>query len=162
VNCINKTGSRQENYVFRFEASLLDQEIPLWYLYDARKCRNVKGGIGMRVVGMAAVIFMALAMVSVVFAMQHEATADKGKVLFNDTRLGTNGKSCNDCHKDGVGLEKAGAKNDLESIVNSCIKKALNGKALKNKSVEMQSMVLYIKGLGSEKKPAMKKAPVGC
>ena len=117
----------------------------------------------MRTMGMSAVaVLAAWMMVTVVFAMQHEATADKGKVLFNDTKLGTNGKSCNDCHRDGTGLEKAGLKNDLEATVNTCIKKALNGKALKKNSVEMQSLVLYIKGLGAEKKPAGKKAPVGC
>jgi len=104
----------------------------------------------------------ALMTASAVFAMQHEATADKGKVLFNDAKLGTNGKSCNDCHKDGTGLEKARNNSDLEATVNSCIKKALNGKALKAKSVEMQSLVQYIKGIGNEKKPAGKKAPVGC
>ena len=107
-------------------------------------------------------VFAALTMASVVFSMQHEATADKGKVLFNDAKLGSNGKSCNDCHKSGTGLEKDGVKNDLEAIVNTCITKALNGKALKKSSVEMQSMVLYIKGLGIEKKPAGKKTPVGC
>jgi cytochrome c peroxidase len=113
--------------------------------------------------GMSAVaVFAAWTMVTVVFAMQHEATADKGKALFNDSKLGANGKSCNDCHKDGTGLEKAGLKNDLEVTVNTCITKALNGKALKKNSVEMQSIVMYIKGLGSEKKPAGRKAPVGC
>jgi cytochrome c len=50
----------------------------------------------------------------------------------------------------------------MQTIVNTCIKKGLNGKALKNKSVEMQSIVLYIKGLGNEKKPVVRKAPVGC
>lgn len=117
----------------------------------------------MRTMSMSAVtVLAAWMMVTVVFAMQHEATVDKGKALFTDTKLGTNGKSCNDCHKDGTGLEKAGLKNDLEATVNTCITKALNGKALKKNSVEMQSLVLYVKSLGSEKKPAGKKAPVGC
>lgn len=117
----------------------------------------------MRMMSMsAAAVLAAWMMVTVVFAMQHEATVDKGKVLFTDTKLGTSGKSCNDCHKDGTGLEKAGLNNDLEATVNTCIKKALNGKALKKNSTEMQSLVLYIKRLGSEKKPAGKKAPVGC
>ena len=106
-------------------------------------------------------VIAAWVMVSVVNAMQHEATAGKGRTLFTDTRLGTNGKSCNDCHKDGSGLEKAGMRKDLESTVNTCITKALNGKALKTKSVEMQSLVLYIKDLGSEKKSSGKKAPDG-
>ena len=118
----------------------------------------------MRTMGMsaAAVFFAAWTMVSVVFAAQHEATADKGKLLFNDTKLGANGKTCNDCHRDGAGLEKAGVKQDMETIVNTCINKALNGRTLRKESVEMQSLVLYIKSLGGEKKPAKKKAPVGC
>ena len=125
--------------------------------------KDVKGGIAMRAIFTSVVaVAAAWMMVSVVFATQHEATAAKGKALFNDTRLGTNGRSCNDCHKDGTGLEKAGGVKDLETMVNTCIAKALNGKALKTTSVEMQSLVLYIKGLGHEKKPAGKKAPAGC
>ena len=100
--------------------------------------------------------------VSAVFAMQHEATLEKGKALFNDPKLGTTGKSCNDCHKDGTGLERSGERKDLEKIVNKCITVSLKGKGLKPKSIEMQSLLLYLKGLSGEKKPAAKKAPVGC
>ena len=39
---------------------------------------------------------------------------------------------------------------------------SLKGKALKPTSVEMQSLLLYLKSLGGEKKPSAKKAPVGC
>ena len=99
--------------------------------------------------------------VAMAFAMQHEASMEKGKVLFNDPKLGTTGKSCNDCHTDGKGLDKAGASSDLERIINSCITNSIKGKALDPKSVEMQSMVLYIKSFG-EKKPAAKKPAVGC
>ena len=116
----------------------------------------------MRTIGASTVaVLVVWMMVGVVHAMQHEATADKGRMLFNDAKLGTNGKTCNDCHKDGAGLEKSGARTDLEAMVNTCITKALNGRSLKTKSVEMQSIVLYIKGLGSEKKPSGKKVPVG-
>jgi cytochrome c len=112
----------------------------------------------MRTFGVSAAAILVVGMLAVVvYAMQHEATADKGRMLFNDTKLGTNGKSCNDCHKDGAGLEKAGVRKDLETMVNACITKALNGKSLKTSSAEMQSLVLYIKGLGSEKKPSGKK-----
>jgi hypothetical protein len=100
--------------------------------------------------------------VNALFAMQQEATPTKGKALFNDPKLGTTGKSCNDCHKDGTGLERSGDRKDLDKTVNKCITSALKGKALKPKSVEMQSLQLYLKGLGGEKKPAAKKAPVGC
>jgi cytochrome c len=46
--------------------------------------------------------------------------------------------------------------------VNTCITASLKGKALKPTSIEMQSLLLYLKGLGGEKKPAAMKAPVGC
>ena len=61
--------------------------------------------------------------VALASAMQHEASLEKGKALFNDPKLGTTGKSCNDCHTDGKGLDKAGANKDLEKIINSCITK---------------------------------------
>ena len=96
------------------------------------------------------------------FSMQHEASVERGKALFNDPKLGTNGKTCNDCHKDGGGLEKAGSRKDIEMTVNSCIQASLQGKVLKPGSVEMQSLVHYLKSLGGEKKTPKKKAPVGC
>lgn len=98
-----------------------------------------------------------------VFAASHEASIEKGKALFNDPKLGTVEKSCNSCHKDGKGMEKAAANEDLELTINSCITKGLKGKALDVKSVDMQSLALYIKSFAAVKKPAAKrKAPVGC
>ncbi len=97
------------------------------------------------------------------FAIQG-ASVDRGKALFNDPKLGTTGKSCNDCHPGGKGIEKAGAKKELVTIVNACVTEALQGKALDVNSPEMQSIILYIKSLGGDKKPAAApgKAPVGC
>ena len=92
-----------------------------------------------------------------------EATLDKGLALFNDPKLGTIGKSCNTCHKNGKNMEKAAAKKELEATINACITGALKGKALDAKSADMQSLVLYIKSFSADKKPAaVKKAPVGC
>lgn len=111
------------------------------------------------------------------FAMQHEASVEKGKALFNDTSLGTAGNSCGSCHPAGKGLEAVGSKIEwktpggthktLEDAVNTCIKMALKGKPLKEKSTALRSIVLYIKSLAVEKKPvkkpeAPKKSPVGC
>ncbi len=87
-------------------------------------------------------------------AMQHEATVDKGKALFNDPKLGTSGTTCNDCHKDGAGLAQAAERRDLADIVNGCIRGNLKGKALKPKSVEMQSLLLYIRSMGASRQPA--------
>ena len=110
---------------------------------------------------MMSAVFILSVCVALSFASEHEASVEKGKALFNDAKLGTTGKSCNDCHKDGKGLDKAGANTDLERIINSCITNSIKGKALDTKSVEMQSMVLYVKSFG-EKKPAAKKPAVGC
>jgi cytochrome c peroxidase len=75
--------------------------------------------------------------------------AAKGKVLFNDARLGggTAGISCNSCHPLGKGLEKAADKKDLPKVVNACIKNALKGKGIDPKSDEMADLIAYIKSL---------------
>jgi mono/diheme cytochrome c family protein len=79
----------------------------------------------------------------------------KGKALFNDPKLGgaTAGVSCNSCHPDGKGLEKAGDRKDLKAFVNSCIENALKGRAVDPKSKEMDDIVAYIQSLKG-KKPA--------
>ena len=74
---------------------------------------------------------------------------EKGKALFNDPTFGggTAGVSCNSCHPDGKGLEKAADKKDLEKFVNACIKNTLKGKGIDPKSAEMADIVAYIKSL---------------
>ncbi len=114
-------------------------------------------------VKMAALVFFVLLLgAGMTFAMQGEASLEKGRALFNDPKLGTTGKSCNDCHPGGKGVEKAASKNDIERIVNSCITHSIKGKALDVRSVEMQSIVLYIKSFGDKASAAPKKPPVGC
>jgi cytochrome c553 len=75
--------------------------------------------------------------------------AEKGKALFNDPKFGGGaaGMSCNSCHQDGKGLEKAADRKDLEKMVNACIKNALKGKGIDPKSAEMADMVAYLKSL---------------
>jgi hypothetical protein len=79
----------------------------------------------------------------------------KGKILFNDPKLGggTAGNSCNSCHPDGKGLEKAADRKDLVKMVNLCIENALKGKAIDPKSEDMANLVGYLKSLKG-KKPA--------
>jgi len=74
---------------------------------------------------------------------------EKGKALFNDPKFGggTAGMSCNSCHPDGKGLEKAGDMKGLEKQVNTCIKNALKGKGIDLKSAEMADIVAYLKSL---------------
>ncbi len=97
--------------------------------------------------------------IGLISAAQDGASVEKGKALFNDPRLGTTGKSCNDCHPNGKGAEKAAAKKDIEQIVNGCITHSIKGKALAVDSVEMRSLVMYIKSLAGK---APEKPPVGC
>jgi cytochrome c peroxidase len=104
------------------------------------------------------IVLATVAGVSTVFAAEG-ASIEKGKALFNDPKLGTTGKSCNSCHPDGKNIQKAAALSDLEDIVNGCITHSIHGKALDPQSIEMQSLILYIKSL---QPTAKTKPPVGC
>ncbi|MEK6673011.1 MAG: hypothetical protein AABY42_05985 [Nitrospirota bacterium] len=93
---------------------------------------------------------------SFAFASKHKPE-ERGKALFNDVKLGngTSGKSCNSCHADGKGMEKAATKKEfnimgksqksLEEAVNFCIENALKGKAIDAKSDDMKDITAYIK-----------------
>jgi cytochrome c peroxidase len=74
---------------------------------------------------------------------------EKGKALFSDPKLGggTAGVSCNSCHPDGKGIEKAADRKDLEEQVNLCIRNALKGKGINPKSAEMADILAYLKSL---------------
>ncbi|MBI5639725.1 MAG: hypothetical protein HZA17_04795 [Nitrospirae bacterium] len=101
-------------------------------------------------------VFVAVFMVSLALA---GGDVEKGKALFNDSKLGggTTGKSCNSCHPGGKGLENAGGKDEwkmmgkkfksLEDVINYDIEKALHGKPLDKKSEEMANVIAYIKSL---------------
>jgi cytochrome c553 len=87
---------------------------------------------------------------SLMFALAMAAgDVKKGKALFSDPKLGggTAGMSCNTCHPDGKGLEKAADMKGLEEQVNACIKGALKGKGIGPKSSEMADIIAYIKSL---------------
>jgi cytochrome c peroxidase len=43
-------------------------------------------------------------------ALGERVSVKRGKALFNDPELGSTGSSCNTCHPDGMGLEKAANK----------------------------------------------------
>lgn len=98
-----------------------------------------------------ALIAIAMLLASVVFAAQL-TSEERGKALFNDTKLGggTTGKSCGSCHPDGKGLEGINQKESkipsgLEEMVNNCVTQALKGTALDVKSEQMQDLVSYLK-----------------
>lgn len=76
-----------------------------------------------------------------------DGNVERGKQLFEDSKLGgsKNDKSCNTCHLGGKGLEKAGA--NLESTIQACIQRNLEGKPLATDSQKMKDLIAYIKSL---------------
>lgn len=99
------------------------------------------------IVAMIAILFVLCGM-TVVFALQEESTAQKGRELFINAAFGKSGKTCNDCHPGGKGLEKAGERKGLEGFINNCIRNGLKERAYPTLSREMQSLVLYIRSIG--------------
>ena len=121
-----------------------------------------------------ALIAIVMLIASAVLAMSH-TPEDRGKTLFNDTKLGggTSGKSCGTCHPDGKGLEGIGSKKEwktpggetksLEEAVNICVTMALKGKALDVKSEQMKDLVSYLKSIKPKtSETPKKKSAVGC
>ncbi len=54
--------------------------------------------------------------------------AARGKALFADTTLGTNGKTCNTCHTEmGRGEKSLVGKKPYEHTIRDCIQAALQG-----------------------------------
>ena len=113
----------------------------------------------MRYVTVMILVILGLA---VTFSCSGEGNVERGKSLFNNPALSesTNEDSCNTCHPDGSGIEKAGSKeftsfmdlrvNSLEDVINICIEKPLEGKALDKGSQDMKDIVSYIKSLGQK------------
>lgn len=96
-----------------------------------------------------------------------QVSAELGKALFNDPKLGTTGGTCNSCHPNGgtvggkVGdmpipdlhgsaetfpkfKQWAGREVTLAEMNNFCIVQVLKGKPLDTNSVEMKSLEAYI------------------
>jgi cytochrome c553 len=102
----------------------------------------------------ALILLSAVLIAGLAAAAHHEPSEGIGKALFNDPKLGSTGKSCNDCHGSGKGMDKAAGREDLDSVINTCITRALKGKALDKNSVEMRSLILYINSFGTKKQGA--------
>ena len=101
----------------------------------------------MKILQTVAICVLALGLVVTLALAAGDAA--KGKALFNNPKLGngTAGVSCNTCHPNGKGLEKAGDRTDLPQFINKCIVNALKGKAIDTKSADMGDLIAYIKTL---------------
>jgi cytochrome c553 len=112
---------------------------------------TLEGGI-MKFTGL---LMMIAIIVFLAVGAAYSDDAKKGKALFNDSRLGTNGKSCNTCHPGGSNID--GSKrtfnilgeqiSSISGAVNFCIENALEGKPLAADSQDMKDIVSYISAL---------------
>lgn len=100
--------------------------------------------------GLLAVLVIA----TVALTEQVPPTAAAGKALFQDAKLGTNGKDCATCHPGGRGLEGVAAKSawraggadftTMEGAINACVKGALKGPSLSQGSYQTRALALYL------------------
>jgi cytochrome c553 len=76
-------------------------------------------------------------------------TIEKGHQLFNSQSLAgaTSTTSCASCHPAGAGMKNAWKNPDLATQINTCIAGPLKGLKLNVNSVEMQSLIMYIRSL---------------
>jgi len=114
-----------------------------------RECLYSQGKEANRMKGLKTAVFVMVSF-SLMYALAMAAgDAGEGKALFSDPKFGggTAGVSCNSCHPDGKGVEKAADMKGLEKQVNACIKNALKGKGIDPKSAEMADIVAYLKSL---------------
>ena len=77
------------------------------------------------------------------------STSALGEKLFSDSSLGTTGNSCASCHPDGKKLEESKAYDDemLKEMVNFCIRDAMKGEMIALDSLEIESILLYLRSL---------------
>lgn len=70
----------------------------------------------------------------------------RGKALFADNTLGTNGKSCETCHMNlGRGVKSLVGKRPFDHVIRDCIQAALQGDPGQNQAVA--DLKAYIESL---------------
>jgi hypothetical protein len=95
----------------------------------------------------SAAVFVLMATLSLA---AEKPSIELGQKLFNNPGLGAsqNSISCNTCHLNGDGLQKAGKQPDLAATINKCIVGPLEGQGISEETVAMKSLKMYIKSLG--------------
>jgi cytochrome c len=89
-------------------------------------------------------ILLALAL-----AASGEVSIERGKALFSDQDLGTNGKTCVQCHGGGKSFDpeelKAATPKDIGTLSNHCLTLRMKSQKLPAESPDLQALVLYVK-----------------
>ncbi len=72
---------------------------------------------------------------------------ERGRKLFHDSALGTNGRSCATCHEGGKRLVELDSYGDeaLAAYANTCVEGMLKGKPLARDASDLRSLVLYLR-----------------
>ena len=84
----------------------------------------------------------------------------QGKAIFNDSSLGTNGKSCGSCHVEGKKpLDGRKVDNRLVAFVQYCYEHAIGGQKV-IAADKLDKLIAYLGSLGS-KKPGATMFPAG-
>jgi hypothetical protein len=90
---------------------------------------------------------------------QRKEVADKGRALFNDSSLGTNGKSCGSCHQEGQApLDGRVVNHYLAAYVQYCYEHALAGKKVIDKD-KLDQIMSYFGSLRVAKSATQTKMP---
>lgn len=97
----------------------------------------------------AAIVVMTAGMA---IAGVEEPSAARGGELFGNPSLGTSGETCSECHPAGKGIEDLGDYSDgrLGEVINACVTNALKGKTLGEDSLELRSLILYLRSLAAK------------
>lgn len=94
----------------------------------------------------AVILALVCAAFSAGSAGQLSPDADVGRDLFSDGSFGSNGKSCDDCHADGDGLDELEGKKSstVMTAVEKCLSERMGGPVPEHTSVQMKSLMLYL------------------
>ena len=84
--------------------------------------------------------------------------------MFTDPELGGGNLeiSCNSCHPAGEGLGAATARENLEEIINLCIRKDMDGIGITPDGEEMGNLLTYIESLQGKVKVSERIARLDC
>jgi len=88
-------------------------------------------------------------LLALALAAPGEVSIERGRVLFSDPDLGTNGKTCVACHAGGKAFDpeelKAASPKDVGILSNHCLNLRMKSAKLPPASPDLQALVLYVK-----------------
>jgi cytochrome c peroxidase len=88
-------------------------------------------------------------LLALVLSAPGEVTIERGRTLFSDPDLGTNGKTCALCHAGGKAFDpeelRAASAKDTGILTNHCLSLRMKSAKLPAESPDLQALILYVK-----------------